>query len=99
MEIVASLRRGETGLDIIATLSMSAALFFREYLAAAVVTLMYSGGKFLESYTDRRAGRDMTALLSRVPRTALCLRNDHLEEVAIDRVEPVTGLWSEAVRS
>jgi heavy metal translocating P-type ATPase len=88
IEIGLSLRRGETGLDIVAALSMSAAIMFGEYLAAAVVALMYSGGKFLESYADRRAGREMTALLSRVPRSALRLRDDHLEEVAIALVRP-----------
>lgn len=48
-EIVRSLLRGEVGLDIVAALSMSAALFFGETLAAAAVALMYSGGTFLES--------------------------------------------------
>jgi cation transport ATPase len=49
VEILSSLRRGEHGLDIVAALSMSAALLFGETLAAAVVALMYSGGTFLES--------------------------------------------------
>jgi cation transport ATPase len=51
IEIAQSFRRGETGLHIVAALSMSAALVFREYLAAAVVALMYSGGRFLESFS------------------------------------------------
>jgi cation transport ATPase len=46
VEIVRSLAKGEVGLDIVAALSMSAALFFGETLAAAVVALMYSGGRF-----------------------------------------------------
>ncbi|HVL73864.1 MAG TPA: hypothetical protein VM434_18485, partial [Beijerinckiaceae bacterium] len=40
VEIVTSLRRGEVGLDIVAALSMSAALAFGENLAAVVVALM-----------------------------------------------------------
>ena len=40
-EIVGSLAKGEVGLDIVAALSMSAALLFGETLAAAVVALMY----------------------------------------------------------
>jgi hypothetical protein len=47
VEIVRSLWKGEVGLDIVAALSMSAALLFGETLAAAVVALMYSGGTFL----------------------------------------------------
>ena len=54
IEIVQSLREGEVGLDIVAALSMSAALLFDETLAAAVVALMYSGGTFLESFAEGR---------------------------------------------
>ena len=44
IQILESLGRGEFGLDIVAALSMSAAIAFGENLAAAVVALMYSGG-------------------------------------------------------
>ena len=71
VEIVRSLAKGEVGLDIVAALSMSAALFFGEPLAAAVVALMYSFGTFLESFAENRARREMSSLLSRVPRTAM----------------------------
>jgi cation transport ATPase len=49
-EIVVSLRRGEVGLDIVAGLSMTAALAVGENLAAVVVALMYSGGQYLEAF-------------------------------------------------
>ena len=49
VEIVTSLRRGEVGLDIVAGLSMGAALTFGENLAAAIVALMYAGGQYLET--------------------------------------------------
>ncbi len=92
LEIVTSLRRGDFGLDIIAALSMTAALVFGEYLAALVVALMYSGGQFLEAYAGRRARREMTALLSRVPRSAMRHRNGGLEEVALDEIAPADRL-------
>lgn len=88
VEIVTSLRRGEIGLDIVAGLSMAAALVFGENLAAAIVALMYAGGQYLETYAERTARREMTALLSRVPRTAIRHHNGQLEEVAIDVVSP-----------
>src|SRR5207247_561966 len=69
-EIAISLRRGDVGLDIVAALSMLAALVFAEYLAAVVVALMYAGGQYLEDFAERRASREMTALLARVPHTA-----------------------------
>ncbi len=86
VEIAGSLRRGEVGLDIVAALSMTAALLVGETLAAAVVALMYAGGTLLESYAEGRARREMHALLSRVPRTALRHANGALEEVPLDRI-------------
>jgi heavy metal translocating P-type ATPase len=87
-EIVASLRRGEVGLDIVAVLSMAAALVVGEELAAVVVALMYAGGQFLEAFAERHARREMTALLARVPRTAVRHRTGGLEEVALDLIVP-----------
>ncbi len=88
IEIVTSLRRGEFGLDIVAALSMSGALAVGEHLAAAVVALMYAGGQYLESYAERHARRQMTALLARVPRTTMRYRNGALEEIDLDTVVP-----------
>src|SRR5215471_837347 len=87
-EIVISLRRGDVGLDIVAALSMLAALVFAEYLAAVVVALMYAGGQYLESFAERRASREMTALLARVPRSAVRYRNERLEDVSLDAIDP-----------
>ena len=88
VEIVRSLSKGEVGLDIVAALSMSAALFFGEALAAAVVAVMYSGGTFLESYAEGRARREMSDLLSRVPRTATRHGTGSLEEVPLENILP-----------
>lgn len=87
-EIMRGLSKGEVGLDIVAALSMSAALFFGETLAAAVVALMYSGGTFLEKYAEGRARREMGALLSRVPRTATRHEDGGLREVPLDEIAP-----------
>lgn len=88
VEIFRSLARGEMGLDIVAALSMSAALTFGETLAAAVVAVMYSGGTFLESFAEGRARREMRDLLSRVPRTATRHRDGGLEDVPLDAIAP-----------
>jgi heavy metal translocating P-type ATPase len=88
VEIILSLRRGDVGLDIVAALSMLAALVFTEYLAAVVVALMYAGGQYLESFAERRASREMTALLARVPRSAMLYEHGRLEEVSLDAIEP-----------
>lgn len=86
VEIVVSLRRGQVGLDLVAALSMTAALAFGEPLAGNVVALMYAGGQLLEAYAQRRAQREMTALLGRVARTAMRRRGESLEEVPIEEL-------------
>jgi heavy metal translocating P-type ATPase len=87
-EIVASLRRGEVGLDIVAALSMTAALAVGENLAAVVVALMYSGGQYLEAFAERHARREMTAILARVPRTSMRHRDGVLEEIGLEEIVP-----------
>ncbi|MFN3723320.1 MAG: heavy metal translocating P-type ATPase [Paracoccaceae bacterium] len=88
VEILRSLSRGEVGLDIVAALSMAAALTFGETLAAAVVGVMYSGGTFLEGFAEGRARAEMRNLLSRVPRIATRHRNGGLEDVPLDDITP-----------
>ena len=86
VEIVLTLRRREVGLDIVAALSMAAALVFGQELAAAIVALMYAGGQYLEAFADRHARREMTALLTRVPRTTLRHCDGKLDEIGIETV-------------
>ena len=88
IEIALSLRKGEIGLDIVAALSMTAAIVFDEELAAIVVALMYSGGQLLESFAEARARRGMTALLARAPRTAFRYQNDELVEIPLADIRP-----------
>ncbi|KQX38165.1 haloacid dehalogenase [Devosia sp. Root436] len=88
VQIVTSLRRGDVGLDVVAALSMSAALAFGEPLAGNVVALMYAGGQLLESFAQGRARREMTALLGRVARTAMRFRGSMLEETPISSIVP-----------
>lgn len=88
VEIVRSLSHGDVGLDLVAALSMSAALAFGEMLAGNVVALMYAGGQFLEGYAASRARREMTALLGRVAHNAMRYGTDGLEDVLIQAVVP-----------
>lgn len=85
-EIARKLRNEEYGLDLIAALAMGASLWFGEYLAGAIVGLMYSGGQFLEAYAHSRADAGMSALLAQVPRTTLRLAGNGFEEIPIETV-------------
>ena len=97
IEIVSTLRHGDVGLDIVAFLSMSAALIFGEQLAACVVALMYAGGQHLENFAEGRARREMTALLSHVPRNAVH-RNGKLKSIPIDELAVGDRLLNSARR-
>lgn len=88
IEIVRSLLRGDVGLDIVAGLSMTAALTFGEPLAANVVAVMYSGGQLLEAFAQGRASQEMSALMGRVARTAMCFISGDLKEVPITGIKP-----------
>ena len=85
---VRALLRGETGVDILAALSMGGALLLGERLAGVIVALMYAGGTVLEEYAGRRAARELTALLGRAPRVAHLERDGALQDVDVAEVRP-----------
>ena len=88
VQVFSAFRRGDVGLDIIAALSMSAAIAFGEPLAGNVVGLMYAGGQLLESFAEGRARREMTALMGRISHFAMRQGPSGLEEVAISQIRP-----------
>lgn len=81
--------RGTFGLDILAVTAIVATLAVGDVWAAIVVVLMLSGGEALEDFAERRARRELTALLDRTPRVAHLEASDGLlHDVEIDRVVP-----------
>jgi len=88
LQAFGALRRGDVGLDIVAALSMSAAIVFGEPLAGNVVGLMYAGGQLLEAFAEGRARREMTALMGRISHFAMRHGTCGLEEIAISRIQP-----------
>src|SRR4051794_37660211 len=61
--LVATVLTGRVGVDAIALVAMGGALALGEYLAGAVIALMLAGGNALETAANRRARRELTALL------------------------------------
>ncbi|WP_349428306.1 heavy metal translocating P-type ATPase [Microbacterium sp. LWS13-1.2] len=76
--MVRDVLKGHVGLDILAVVAMVATLAVDEYIASLIIVLMLSGGEALEDFAQRRAKRDLTALLDRSPRIA------HIVERAAD---------------
>jgi heavy metal translocating P-type ATPase len=69
VSIVRDLLRREAGVDVIAVLAIVGALLFGESLAAAVIAVMLATGDALERFAEGRAHRELSALVSRAPRT------------------------------
>ncbi len=88
VEIARQFRAREPGVDIIAGLAMAGALALGETLAGTVIALMFTGGNVLDEFAQRRAARELTALLGRTPRTAHLEVDGGLVEVPIGQVRP-----------
>lgn len=65
---------------------MSGALLLGVSLAGNIVALMYSDGTMLEAVADRRARRELTALVGRTPRVAHRDTGQGLEDVPIEAI-------------
>lgn len=86
--VVVSLLHGTAGVDLIAVLSLVGTLAVGEYLAGALIGFMLATGRTLESAAERRASRDLRALLERAPRRAHKRVGDDVVLVSLDEVEP-----------
>jgi heavy metal translocating P-type ATPase len=85
-DVVIGLLRRQPGVDVIALLAMGGSLALEEYLAGAVIALMLASGEALESYADRRAHRELSALLDRAPRTVSRYEGGELVERPVEVV-------------
>ncbi|WP_107483369.1 heavy metal translocating P-type ATPase [Streptomyces humi] len=68
--VLAALRQGNAGVDLIAVLALGGTLAVHEYLAGALIALMLATGRTLEAAAQRRACHDLRALLEHAPRSA-----------------------------
>ncbi len=86
ISVARSLLRRDVGVDAIALVAMLGALALGEYLAGAVIALMLAGGNALEEVANRRARRELSALVERAPRTALLHRDGRVDEIPVEDV-------------
>src|SRR5574338_1453669 len=88
--LVASLARKlfrrEFGSDLLAGISIVAAVLLQEYLAGALVVLMLSGGEALEAFALGRASSVLQALARRMPLIAHRRLNREVADVRLDDV-------------
>lgn len=80
------LRTGKYGVDILAATAIVTSVVLHEYWAAIVIVLMLTGGESLEDYADKRASRELDALLDRAPQKAHVLRGRKVVDVRVKEV-------------
>lgn len=86
--MVRDILHGHWGLDILAVTAIVATVVVGEYVAALVVVLMLTGGEALEDVANRRAKRELDALLTRAPQHAHRVEGDEIVDVRADEVRP-----------
>lgn len=80
------LMRREFGADLLAGLSIIAALITNQYLVGAIIVLMLSGGGALESYASQHANSVVAALHKRTPKIAHRRTDSGYLDVPLDQV-------------
>lgn len=92
-ETVVGLLQRRAGVDLIALLALAGSLALGEYLAGAIIALMLSSGQALETYADRRARRELSALLDRAPQMVTRYEDGELVARPIEDVSPGDRLF------
>ena len=84
--MVQDLRYGTYGVDLLAATAIGTAILMHEYWAAIVIVLMLTGGESLEDYAEKRASRELDALLTRAPQKAHLLKGRKEIDVPVSEV-------------
>src|SRR5216683_1207015 len=85
-ELSKKLFKKEFGSDLLAGVSILTAVLLGQYLVAAIVVLMLSGGAALEFYATAKASSVLDALARRVPSIAHRRDGSALRDVRLDEV-------------
>ena len=84
--MIGDIRDGKYGVDILAATAIIASVWLGEYWAGMIIVLMLTGGEALEDYAERRAKKELTALLEHKPVKARVLRGKQQVDVAASSV-------------
>ncbi len=86
--MVRDLLAGRLGVDAVAFVAMAASVLLGEYLAGAVVAVMYAGGNLLEDFAVARAERDLKSLVDRSPRIAHRRDRSSYADIPVGEIVP-----------
>ena len=84
--LLKKLAKREFGSDLLAGISILTAVLLREYLVAAIVVLMLSGGEALEAFATARASSVLDALARRMPSVAHRKEAGRLVDVKLEEI-------------
>ena len=87
VDLLKKLIRREFGSDLLAGISILTAILLREYLVAAIVVLMLSGGTALEQFATARASSVLDALAKRLPSLAHRKEGSALKDIPLSEVQ------------
>lgn len=87
LQIAIKVFSGDFGADMLAAIAVVVAAILHEYLAAALVILMLSGGQSLEAYAMRKASSVLLALAERMPNIAHRKLGETIEEIALGDIK------------
>ena len=72
--------------DFLASIAIIASIIVKEYIAAAIVVVMLTGGEMLEKYGSGKATTAIEKLITSVPKKARVRRNGGEIEISIEEV-------------
>ena len=84
---IKALLQKDLDVDLLATIAIIAAVIIGQYLAAALVVLMLSGGEILEDYTANKTSRAIQLLIESTPKTARIRKDGKEIHVPIEEVK------------
>lgn len=86
-EMIATLKSGRYGVDILAITAIVATLAVKEYWASLMILIMLTGGDSLEDYASQEASRELRHLLNQAPERAHQIVAGAVQDVALEQVK------------
>jgi len=84
--MIRSILKKHYGIDILAVTAIIATVLVGEYWASIIIVLMFTGGEALEDFAERRAKRELTALLEHSPVLAHRQEGDRTVDIPVGEV-------------
>lgn len=77
---------GTFGVDVLAVIAILATVLTGEVIATLIIVVMIASGSALEDFAQRRAKRDLDALVDRAPRLAHLVHDEEIRDLPVDSV-------------